>query len=121
MAIVTTDKWIEANYKETQLKDMRVGQRVKISVDAFGDREFIMEKLMSSGKFKMGTFDGWAEDPYQPSFKGPALRNKSEDEKYDAKFPDHPLSRCRKTLANVIATIKIDEAVSKSAPFQGSR
>jgi hypothetical protein len=81
----------------------------------------VMEKLMSSGKINMGTFDGWAEDPYQPSFKGPALRNKSEDEKYDAKFPDHPLSRCRKILANVIATINIDEAVSKSAPFQGSR
>lgn len=40
MAIVSSDKWIVANYKETQLKEMRVGQKVKISVDAFGDREF---------------------------------------------------------------------------------
>jgi membrane fusion protein (multidrug efflux system) len=33
------DVWITANFKETQLKDMRPGQRAKISVDAFGGRE----------------------------------------------------------------------------------
>jgi len=81
----------------------------------------VMQDMMSSGKMKMGSFDGWAQDPYQPSFKGPALRNKSEDEKYDEKFPDHPLSRCRKILANVIATLKINDVVAKSAPFKGSR
>ncbi len=30
------DLWVTANYKETQLKDMRVGQPAKIHVDAFG-------------------------------------------------------------------------------------
>ena len=30
------DVWITANYKETQLKEMRVGQRVSIKVDANG-------------------------------------------------------------------------------------
>ncbi len=40
LSVVGTDKWIVANYKETQLKNMRIGQRVKISIDAFGDREF---------------------------------------------------------------------------------
>lgn len=40
MAVVSKDKWIVANFKETQLKAMRVGQRVKISVDAFADHEF---------------------------------------------------------------------------------
>lgn len=33
-------KWIIANYKETQIKDLKVGQRVKISVDAWPDDEF---------------------------------------------------------------------------------
>jgi len=32
--------WITANFKETQLEDMRVGQRVKIDVDAYGGKEF---------------------------------------------------------------------------------
>jgi len=32
--------WITANFKETQLEDMRVGQRVTVDVDAYGGREF---------------------------------------------------------------------------------
>lgn len=37
MAIIPLDEvWVTANYKETQLKKMRVGQRVLIEVDAFG-------------------------------------------------------------------------------------
>jgi membrane fusion protein (multidrug efflux system) len=33
------DVWVTANYKETQLKEMRPGQRAVISVDAYG-REY---------------------------------------------------------------------------------
>jgi membrane fusion protein (multidrug efflux system) len=37
MAIVPLDDlWVTANFKETQLKEMRVGQKVKLSVDAYG-------------------------------------------------------------------------------------
>lgn len=37
MAIVPTENiWVTANFKETQLKHMRVGQYVKIHVDAYG-------------------------------------------------------------------------------------
>ena len=37
MAVVSLDDiWVTANFKETQLKDMRVGQAVDISVDANG-------------------------------------------------------------------------------------
>lgn len=39
MAIVPDRMWITANFKETQLKLMRVGQPVTIKVDAFPDRE----------------------------------------------------------------------------------
>lgn len=34
------DIWVTANFKETQLKKMRVGQPATISVDAFGGRKF---------------------------------------------------------------------------------
>jgi membrane fusion protein (multidrug efflux system) len=40
MAIVPDTMWITANFKETQLKDMRIGQAVTIKVDAFPTIEF---------------------------------------------------------------------------------
>ena len=40
-AIVTpADIWVQANFKETQLKNMRPGQHVIVEVDAFGSQEF---------------------------------------------------------------------------------
>ena len=39
LAVVGDDRWIVANYKETQLAGMRVGQRVTMSVDACPDHE----------------------------------------------------------------------------------
>lgn len=39
-SIVSNDPWIVANFKETQLKHMRTGQRVEIKVDAFPDQKF---------------------------------------------------------------------------------
>jgi len=41
MTVIPLDRvWITANFKETQLKEMRVGQAVTIDVDAYGGREF---------------------------------------------------------------------------------
>jgi membrane fusion protein (multidrug efflux system) len=41
LAIVQTDQvWITANFKETQLNEMRPGQRVILSVDAYGGKKF---------------------------------------------------------------------------------
>ena len=34
------DVWVTANFKETQLKDMRPGQRAEVEVDALGGRTF---------------------------------------------------------------------------------
>lgn len=36
MVLVPLDLWVTANFKETQLADMRVGQSVSIEVDAYG-------------------------------------------------------------------------------------
>ena len=35
-----TQKWIVANYKETQIENLHLGQEVTITVDAISDREF---------------------------------------------------------------------------------
>ena len=41
MALVSlTDVWVVANFKETQLRNVRDGQRVTIEVDGLGGREF---------------------------------------------------------------------------------
>ena len=38
MVLVPLDVWVTANFKETQLADIRVGQPVDIEIDAFGRR-----------------------------------------------------------------------------------
>jgi membrane fusion protein, multidrug efflux system len=41
LAIVDVDHvWVTANFKETQLRDMRAGQSAKVDVDAYGGREY---------------------------------------------------------------------------------
>jgi membrane fusion protein, multidrug efflux system len=41
LAIVPlNDVWVTANFKETQLVDMKVGQRAVVSIDAYGGREY---------------------------------------------------------------------------------
>lgn len=68
---------------------------------ATGVREAIIgNELMASGQVTITDdgFEGWAKDPYQADFKGGLLMNLSEAEKYDERFPDHPLSLVRKEL-----------------------
>jgi membrane fusion protein (multidrug efflux system) len=40
-AVVESAPWVEANFKETQLGDMRVGQPVEIEIDALHGRRFL--------------------------------------------------------------------------------
>ncbi len=42
-AIVPKEVWIVANFKETQIKNMKKGQPVKIKIDAYGSKRFIGE------------------------------------------------------------------------------
>lgn len=39
-SLVGTEFWVTANFKETQLKNMQIGQPVDISIDAFPGRQF---------------------------------------------------------------------------------
>ena len=34
-----TEIWIDANFKETQLRDLRIGQRVDLEVDMYGGKQ----------------------------------------------------------------------------------
>jgi hypothetical protein len=52
-------------------------------------------------KRSSGYLEGWFTDPYDPKYKGAALRSVTDNEKYDEEFPDHPISRLRSTLKTV--------------------
>lgn len=45
----------------------------------------------------------------------------SDDEKYDQSFPDHPLSKVRARLSEVMATLKFDASVAAMRPFRVRR
>ena len=47
-----TEIWIDANFKETQLADLRIGQRVKVEVDMYGGRKEFAGRITG---FTMGT------------------------------------------------------------------
>jgi membrane fusion protein (multidrug efflux system) len=51
-ALRPPDVWIDANFKETQLADLRIGQRVRLEVDMYGSRREFEGRI--SG-FTMGT------------------------------------------------------------------
>ena len=62
----------------------------------------ITAELMGSGQLTLEEYQrSWAQDPYDPAYGGVdrrALRFLSDDERYDARFPQHPLSRVRRVL-----------------------
>lgn len=62
-------------------------------------------------------FKGWMKDPYDETITEGLLMNLSEAEEYDAKFPDHPLTRARKYLNRIKETISLDENLFKLARF----
>jgi hypothetical protein len=39
--------------------------------------------------------EGWMSDPYDKTRRDPLMRNGADDERFDAKFPDHPLTLVR--------------------------
>lgn len=63
----------------------------------------------------------WAEDPYDPAYRGvdrSVLRFISDDQCYDERFPDHPLSRVRRVLAllpNHIEHVEFNSNISQSS------
>jgi membrane fusion protein (multidrug efflux system) len=57
-----TEIWIDANFKETQLADLRIGQRVRCEVDMYGRRKEYEGRITG---FTMGTGQSLALLPPQ--------------------------------------------------------
>jgi len=51
-ALRPPDLWVDANFKETQLADLRIGQHVRLEVDMYGSKKEFQGRV--SG-FTMGT------------------------------------------------------------------
>lgn len=81
----------------------------------------VFAKLGMSVNAESGVAEGWAQDPYDPTFVAPLLRNRSDDSMWDEKFPEHPLSRCRRYLDSLGDSISLADGVASAPPFTGPR
>lgn len=68
-----------------------------------------------------GKIIGWTKDPYDPQFDNTALFNLSDQQKYDAIFPNSPPSRARRKLTYIINTVKFDRDIIDAHDFTNSR
>lgn len=71
----------------------------------------VTAELMNSGKLTIDDFKrSWAQDPYDASYCGvdrSVLRFVSDDESYDERFPDHPLSKVRRIVGILPSSLDI--------------
>jgi len=78
----------------------------------------VLQELLSSGKLTADEFErSWAQDPYDASYRGvdnSVLRHMSDDPGYDARFPDHPLTKVRRTLAELPNAVRIVPRTAKA-------
>src|SRR5271165_5831280 len=75
-----------------------------------GVREAVITaELFDAGKLTIEDYErSWAQDPYDPTYCGvdrSVLRFVSDEECYDARFPEHPLSKVRRVLATLPACV----------------
>lgn len=90
-------------------------------VDVSGVRDNVLAmKLLNEGKISKGEngYIGWFCDPYKSDFKEGYLMNKSEEVKYDADFPIHPLTIARKLLANIESEMEFGNELEKIGTFE---
>ena len=89
-----------------------------------GEREaLILDRLIASGVVSIsqeGGIEGWMEDPYDATVRAPFMRNRAEATEYDAKFPEHPLSRARQVLDGIQTTMAISPSLRSAPSFQYS-
>ncbi|SER96809.1 hypothetical protein SAMN05216188_118137 [Lentzea xinjiangensis] len=64
-------------------------------------------------------FGNWVRPhPYAPELEGRLPFHAGDDPRYDARFPDHPLSRVRAWAHHVVRTARLDPQFAALPPFQ---
>lgn len=92
--------------------------------DAGGREAGVLE---ASGAIHSPDFDpenaqwrkGWFRDPYDPNHQAQLLKNRAEDEEWDLMFPEHPLSRARRYVHELRASIQIADHLRNGPQFCG--
>jgi len=85
-----------------------------------GVREAVITaELMNAGELTWQDYERkWAHDPYDPDYRGVdrgVLRFFSDDELFDERFPDHPLSKIRRVLTDLSRSVQVASAESTNA------
>ena len=97
---------------------------VKIQAPEFGTTgmrdNVVAMKLLNEGKISIGDngYEGWFNDPYDSEIKEGVLMNISEEKKYDADFPNHPLTQARILLDKIESEIKFGDELEKIGKFK---
>lgn len=119
MAVVPlTDVWVEANFKETQLKDMRIGQEVILTADLYGEDVVYHGKIESLG---IGTGSAFSVLPAQNATGNwiKVVQRLPVRVSLDKKeLATHPLRIGLSMTAEVETTSPEGELLSTSAPAQ---
>jgi hypothetical protein len=64
-------------------------------------------------------FQNWVRPhPYAPELRGVLPFHAGDDPRFDARFPDHPLSRVRAWAHHVVRTARVDPQFASLPPFQ---
>lgn len=92
---------------------------VAFEMGVTGLREsFVVAEALKEGRISLpaGAPSGmkicdWFADPYDPSRNDRTMCSVADDQKYDARFPNHPVSRVRRTLRQIEASFKLGSAV----------
>lgn len=74
--------------------------------DSFIKKKLLRDEVIS--KTPTG-YSNWSFDPYKPDYIGFTLMNRSEEAKWDVRFPSHPLTKSRKLMAEIEKGISFDQ------------
>lgn len=87
-------------------------------IDITGMREaLIANRLISTNILSANGYSDWSSDPYDNSFQSTTLMNKSEEDRYDNEFPDHPLTQARQILKQIEDGVKWSPALETLPQF----
>ncbi len=81
----------------------------------------VTQELFNAGKLTIEDYErSWAQDPYDKNYHGVdrrVLRFLSDDEQYDSRFPDHPLTQVRRVLRELASGKAEPQVATEKARF----
>jgi hypothetical protein len=81
----------------------------------------VLDEKLRSGEVRLKSdgkgIDGWMKDPYDDTRTSGLARSLADDDKYDGRFPDHPLSRARRFLVAAEESLRVTDSIKTAPPF----